>query len=114
MLVSKNAKICLNPDAKPEICVTPNAKPKRKSVVNRLRLVEKRKFLALVMYISYFLCRFHLHRVVHFQWNMGFSQRIEILFVKKESVLILFSSRAFRDIAQPGIQSPIKLKNRQR
>ena len=27
MLVSKNAKICIPPDAKPQICITPNAKP---------------------------------------------------------------------------------------
>ena len=27
--------------------------------------------LALAMYISYFLCPFHLRRVVYFRWNMG-------------------------------------------
>ena len=45
MLVSKNEKICITPDAKPKICVTPNAKPKRKSVSYRLRLVPNAKFV---------------------------------------------------------------------
>ena len=29
MLVSKNAKICVNPNAKPKICITTNVNPQR-------------------------------------------------------------------------------------
>ena len=36
MLVSKNAKICVTPNAKPKICVTPNANPQQESVEYRL------------------------------------------------------------------------------
>ena len=43
MLVSKNAKICFTPNAKPKICVTHNAKPKPKSVEYRLRWVPNTK-----------------------------------------------------------------------
>ena len=38
MLVCKNAKICVTPDAKPKICDTPNTKPQSQSVEYRLRL----------------------------------------------------------------------------
>ena len=44
-------------DAKPKICVSPNAKPQRQSVEYRL------SWLVLGMYISCFLCRFHLRLV---------------------------------------------------
>ena len=54
MLVSKNAKICVTPNANFKICLTPNVKPQSKSVEYRLRWA-KRKLLALGMYISYFL-----------------------------------------------------------
>ena len=53
MLVSKNAKICVSPNAKPKNCVTPNANPKRKSVEYRLRLVPNAKF-------SRWPCTFHV------------------------------------------------------
>ena len=39
MLVSKNAKICVTPNAKPKICVTPNAIPQHEQVKYRLRWV---------------------------------------------------------------------------
>ena len=39
MLVSKNAKICVTPNAKHKICVTPNAKPQREPMQCRLRWV---------------------------------------------------------------------------
>ena len=32
MLVSKNAKICVTPNANAKICVTPNANPQREQV----------------------------------------------------------------------------------
>ena len=52
MLVSKNPKICVTPNAKPKICVTPNANPQCKSVEYRLgRLGSQHKR--------------------SFQWNMG-------------------------------------------
>ena len=53
MLVSKNTKIWVTPHVNLKICVSPNAKPQRESVEYR------RKFLALAMYISFFLCHFH-------------------------------------------------------
>ena len=59
MLVSKNAKICVTPNAKPKICVSPNAKPKRKSVEYRWRWVFWRWpciFHVYFMYISCCLC----------------------------------------------------------
>ena len=56
MLVSKNAKICFTPDAKPKICITPDAKPRRKSVEYRLRWVPNAKF-------SRWQCTFHLFGV---------------------------------------------------
>ena len=66
MLVYKNAKICLTPDAKPKICVTPNAKTQTQVSGIWVALGPKRKFLALAMYISYCLCRFHLRWVANF------------------------------------------------
>ena len=42
MLVSKNAKICFTPNAKPKICVTPNVNPQRESVEYRLHWVSCR------------------------------------------------------------------------
>ena len=40
MLVSKKAKIRVNPNAKPKMCVTPNANPQRKSVEYTLHWVS--------------------------------------------------------------------------
>ena len=53
MLVSKNAKICVTPDAKPKICVSPKAKPQRKSVEYRLCWVPNANF-------SRWACTFHI------------------------------------------------------
>ena len=36
MLVSKNTKICITPNANAKICVTPNTKPQRESLEYRL------------------------------------------------------------------------------
>ena len=44
MLVSKNAKICVTPNAKPKICITPNAKPQCQSVEYRLCWVLNARF----------------------------------------------------------------------
>ena len=56
-------KICVSrrqtPDAKPKICVSPDAKPRRQSVEYSWRWVPT-QMLVLAMYISCFLCRFHL------------------------------------------------------
>ena len=52
MLVSKNAKICLTPNAKHKICVTPNAKDQCKPMEYRLRWVPSAKF-------SRWPCTFH-------------------------------------------------------
>ena len=70
MLVSKNAKIYVSPNAKPKICVTPDANPQRKSVEYRLHWVPN----ALAMYI--FVCvlisfAFGSERKHNFQGNMG-------------------------------------------
>ena len=53
MLVSKNVKICVSPDAKPNIYITPNTKPQRQSVEYRLRRVPYAKF-------SRWACTFHI------------------------------------------------------
>ena len=53
MLVSKNAQICVTPNAYFKICVTPNAKPQRESVEYRLRWVPNAKF-------SRWPCTFHV------------------------------------------------------
>ena len=45
MLVSKNTKICLIPNAKHKICVSPNVNPQCKLVEYRLRWVPNAKFL---------------------------------------------------------------------
>ena len=52
MLVSKNTKVCVSPNAKPKICFTPNANPQRESVEYRLRWVPNAKF-------SHWQCTFH-------------------------------------------------------
>ena len=52
MLVSKNARIFVTPDAKPKICVSPNAKPQHKSVEYRLRWVPNANF-------SHWACYWH-------------------------------------------------------
>ena len=54
MLVSKNAKIGITPDAKPKICVTPNKKPV--SGIYRLRWVPNAQF-------SRWPCTFHFFGV---------------------------------------------------
>ena len=64
MLVSKNAKICVSPNAKPKICFTPNANPQHKSVEHRLHWVplvtEREPSLQLSMgyRVSLCSCRF--------------------------------------------------------
>ena len=44
MLVSKNTKTCVTPNAKNKICDTSNAKPQRKPMEYRLRWVSNAKF----------------------------------------------------------------------
>ena len=61
MLVSKNAKVCF----------TPNANPQSQGSQIKFALGPLALGLALAMYISYFLCPFHLRWVANFQWNMG-------------------------------------------
>ena len=39
MLVSKNAKLCITPNANVKICVTPNANPQHEQVEYRWRWV---------------------------------------------------------------------------
>ena len=56
MLVYKNAKICVTPNANFKICVTPNAKPQRESVEYRLHWVLNAKF-------SYWPCTFNFFGV---------------------------------------------------
>ena len=56
MLVAKNAKICVSPNAKPKICVTPIANPQRESVEYRLRWVPNAQF-------SHWPCTFHFFGV---------------------------------------------------
>ena len=58
MFVSKNAKVCITPNANAKICFTPNAKPQRESVEYRLRWVLNTKF-------SRWPCTFHFFGV-HF------------------------------------------------
>ena len=48
MLVSKNAKICVTPNAKPKSCVIPNANPQCESVEYRLH------------WVSHWACTFHV------------------------------------------------------
>ena len=58
ILALPNAKICVTPDTKPKICVIPDASQWNIGCVR-----SQRKMLALAMYISCFLCRFHLRLV---------------------------------------------------
>ena len=51
--LSKNAKICVTPNAKHKICVTPNATPQRKPMEYRLRWVLNSNF-------SRWPCTFHV------------------------------------------------------
>ena len=60
ILALPNAKICVFPDANPDT-----------SQWNIGCVGSQCKILALAMYISCFLCRFHLRLEPHFQWNMG-------------------------------------------
>ena len=74
MLVSKNAKICLTPKAKPKICISPNANPQRESVEYRLHWVSWCWVIALGMYISRFCVDFicvGYPMQTFFEWNMG-------------------------------------------
>ena len=66
MLVSKNAKMCITPNANLKICVTPNGKPQRKSVEYRLRWVPNARF-------SHWPCRFHVVCPVFFA--LGIQQK---------------------------------------
>ena len=63
MLVSKNAKICVNPNPKHKICAIPNAKPQHEPMEYRLCWVPK--LFALAMYISCCLCSFHFRCVTN-------------------------------------------------
>ena len=59
MLVSKNAKIWVTPNAKPKMCVTPNAKSQCQSVEYRLHWVPDVKIL-------HWSCTFHVVYPVFF------------------------------------------------
>ena len=64
MLVSKIAKLCVTPDAKPKMFVTPDAKPKRKSVEYRLLWVPNSNVSHWPCTIHvFFLYKFHLRWV---------------------------------------------------
>ena len=72
MLVSKNAKICITPNANAIFAFPLNAKPQLKLVEYRLHWVS---WHSLGNYISCCLCQFRLCCVANvkhsFQWNMG-------------------------------------------
>ena len=53
MLVPKDAKICITPNAKAKIRITPNANPQREQVEYRLHWVPNTNFLR-------WPCRFHV------------------------------------------------------
>ena len=53
MLVPKNAKTCVTPNAKHKICVTPNTKPQREPMEYMLRWVPNATF-------SHWPCTFHV------------------------------------------------------
>ena len=69
MLVSKNAKICITPNANFKICVTPNAKPQCKSVEYRLHWVRNANFVCWSCTFHCVRCQFHSRWVPFFQWN---------------------------------------------
>ena len=71
MLVSKNAKICLPPNAKHIISVTPNAKSQREPMEYRLRWSPMQNVRAGQVHFM-FLCSFHPRWLPSLQWNMGF------------------------------------------
>ena len=79
-MLSKNAKICVNPDAKRKICVSPNvnAKPQRQSVEYRLRWVTNAKFLrwpcTFHVFCVDFICVCSQHKP-SFQCNVGLRSR---------------------------------------
>ena len=56
MLVFKNAKIQVAPNAKPKICVTPNAKPQRELVEYRFWLWGSRWACAFQVVCVNFIC----------------------------------------------------------
>ena len=76
MLVSKNTKICLTPNAKHKICVSPNANPQRKSMEYRLGWVANAKFqcnIGRVAHVHFIFVYVDFIRVLGpiFRWNMG-------------------------------------------
>ena len=76
MLVSKNAKICVIPNANFEICVSPNAKPN--ATQWNVGCVESQTQISRighVLFIFFVLISFALgsQRELHFRWNMGLS-----------------------------------------
>ena len=73
MLVSKNAKICVTPNAKLKICVSPNTNPQREPVEYRLRWIPNAKFSRwhfMFVLISFALGTQHEPCL---QWNIGYS-----------------------------------------
>ena len=76
MLVSKNAKIWVTPNANAKICVTPNANPQRKQVEYRSYWVLKSKIFGFghVDFILFVIISFALltQREPILQWNMSF------------------------------------------
>ena len=85
MLVFKNAKICVTPNAKPKICVSPNAKPKRKSVEYRLLWVPNAKFW-------HWPCTFHFFCVNLIRVGSRFFSGIWALMCIKLTNVLLFMS----------------------
>ena len=86
MLVSKNAKICVTPNAKLKICVTPKAKPKCKSVEYRLRWVPNVNLPRWpCTCLSFFWCQFYLRWVPFFSgiWalDLGLGFEFQDLFL---------------------------------
>ena len=78
MLVSKNAKICITPNAKPKICITPNAIPHREQVEFRQGCVRSPSVGARVGHVHSIFFVFILFELgsqceSRFQRNMGFT-----------------------------------------
>ena len=68
MLVSKNTKICVTPNANAKICVTPNANPQREQMEYRWRWVPNLRGWR-------WTCRFH---VVYFLFpHIGYPMRTQ-------------------------------------
>ena len=66
MLVSKNAKICVTPNANAKICITPKANPQREQVEYRLCWVPNAKF-------SHWPCTFNFFGVNFIRVGSRFS-----------------------------------------